>query len=370
MRHQFFAPLALLAACSGPTPAGNDTDAGPSAPESVAADATPVVAATRTDTVVPKPGALRTFRDWAAGCDNIARCTIAALSADGGAFAGVAVTIARAPGPAGGFTIDLDPVAGDGGAPVAILIDGTRFAVAELSGARADAFVRALAQGRAMTILDADDQIVARPSLSGAAAAMRWIDDRQGRVDTVTAAVARGVKPATAVPAAQGAPIVTALRAGGIAATPSQAQITRMRAMGQCNDDYIVADPTTFPVETFALGGGATLALMPCSAGAYNISAALFILRDGALAAAVTDTPSGFDATGAEGEGVPSVVNGDWSDGVLTSYAKGRGLGDCGVRQRFVWDGRRLRLIAQAEMSECRGNPNFIGTWQAKVVRR
>jgi hypothetical protein len=54
---------------------------------------------------------------------------------------------------------------------------------------------------------------------------------------------------------------------------------------------------------------------------------------------------------------------------VLTSYAKGRGLGDCGVSQRFAWDGTRLRLIEQAEMSECRGNPNFIRTWTARVER-
>jgi hypothetical protein len=44
----------------------------------------------------------------------------------------------------------------------------------------------------------------------------------------------------------------------------------------------------------------------------------------------------------------------EFKDGVLTSYAKGCGLGDCGSRQSFVWDATRFRPSEQADMSECR----------------
>jgi len=54
---------------------------------------------------------------------------------------------------------------------------------------------------------------------------------------------------------------------------------------------------------------------------------------------------------------------------VLTGYAKGRGLGDCGLVQSLVWDGTRLRLTEQSEMRECRGNPNYLTTWRTRVVR-
>ena len=132
-----------------------------------------------------------------------------------------------------------------------------------------------------------------------------------------------------------------------------------------------MADAGTWTVKTAAVGGGATLVLLPCSAGAYNEIDALFVLRGGKVAPADVDAPSGFEATGADSQTpVHSVINGDVEKGSLGSYAKGRGLGDCGVSQAFVWDGRRLRLTDQSEMRECRGNPGFLRTWVAKVERR
>jgi hypothetical protein len=64
--------------------------------------------------------------------------------------------------------------------------------------------------------------------------------------------------------------------------------------------------------------------------------------------------------------------NADWNarDGTLDMFMKGRGLGDCGTRQRFAWDGARFRLVAQAQMDECRGSIDWIPTWQARTVRR
>ncbi|MGJ3628473.1 DUF1176 domain-containing protein [Sphingomonas sp. MMS24-JH45] len=46
----------------------------------------------------------------------------------------------------------------------------------------------------------------------------------------------------------------------------------------------------------------------------------------------------------------------------------GAGLGDCGVAQTYAWDGRRLRLVEQSAMGECRGNPNYLRTWIATVA--
>jgi hypothetical protein len=65
------------------------------------------------------------------------------------------------------------------------------------------------------------------------------------------------------------------------------------------------------------------------------------------------------------------LVNADWdkANGLLTSFSKGRGIGDCGVGSNFAWDGARFRLVEQEEMGECRGSTDYISTWRARVVR-
>ncbi len=142
-----------------------------------------------------------------------------------------------------------------------------------------------------------------------------------------------------------------------------------MRRRGGCNDELV--QNAGLEPEVHALGGGATLVMLPCSTGAYNLSSTLYVLRDGKVAPASVDAPTGFGPTPAAGnDRMPSVVNGAWKDGELTSLAKGRGLGDCGVAQTLVWDGSRFRLSAQSEMGECRGNPHYLTTWRTRVVRR
>lgn len=107
--------------------------------------------------------------------------------------------------------------------------------------------------------------------------------------------------------------------------------------------------------------------LVPCGAGAYNSWSTPFIIADGRTEMAEFD----IDATGMNPDSdVPQLVNAAFDDGVLSTFSKGRGLGDCGVSQTFAWDGARFRLTSQAEMGECRGNPNWITTWRARVTRR
>ena len=47
---------------------------------------------------------------------------------------------------------------------------------------------------------------------------------------------------------------------------------------------------------------------------------------------------------------------------------KGRGLGDCGSGQDYVWDGKRFRLVQQTDLGECRGMLDYITTWRAQVI--
>ena len=365
MKRVMAAAISMLAACSG---------SGPAAAAAMQAGGESAGQATGGSTGAtppsPRPGPTRTFGDWYVGCDNNAICTMASLGGESQVpFPAVTLAVTRGAGPGGGFQLAFD-VPGDGApvAPVAVKIDGRRLALPSLTGTGAAALVAQMANGRTLAVLEAGDRSRATLSLKGAAAALRWIDERQGRVDTVTAAVAKGDRPADAVPPPPRPPVIGALTATGTPARPTRLQFAAMRRRARCED--LPAGAPGYP-DSQALGGGATLVMVPCSTGAYNLSSALFVLEKGAWRPAEADAPTGFAATPAgEGAPVPSVVNGRWQGGELTSYAKGRGLGDCGVVQVFVWDGTRLRLSEQSEMGECRGNPNYVATWRARVVRR
>ena len=45
----------------------------------------------------------------------------------------------------------------------------------------------------------------------------------------------------------------------------------------------------------------------------------------------------------------------DATTGLLHHFDRGRGIGDCGTRQAWAWDGARYRLVRAERIEECRG---------------
>lgn len=346
-----------LPACSS-EPSHNQTAAIPAAPATFAPTEIAATPARSPDRATPpNPGELKTFGDWAVGCDNLLTCQLRSLGPESGMPGDTTMAIARDAGPSGKIALSLD-----GAENADLAVDGRRTATPAQT-------LAAMANARVLTAL-AGGKAVATVSLKGASAALRYVDAVQGRVGTVTALVARGLRPARAVPAPPAAPTIVALAPNGTAATPTPAQLATMRRTAQCDTEALAAGTLGEP-EAHALGGGKTLVLVPCSSGAYNLLSTMFVLDATGVTPVRADAPVGFAETGADqSTAIPTVVNGDWKDGVLTSFAKGRGIGDCGVIQSLVWDGARLRLSEQRAMGECRGNANYITTWRAKVVRR
>lgn len=78
-----------------------------------------------------------------------------------------------------------------------------------LEGGTALKVAREFARGRVLNITQGGT-LVAQPSLAGASAALRYMDARQGRDGGMTALVARGLKPASAIKPPPAMPIVTA----------------------------------------------------------------------------------------------------------------------------------------------------------------
>lgn len=313
----------------------------------------------------PQPGPVKTFGDWVVACDNAKRCELTSLLAEDGDFEGPQMAIVREPGPAGGWTVELMPAAEAKALRLSIEGMAASWTGEKFAGADAAAIVAAIVEGKAARVTDPAGKASGSVSLAGTSAALRFIDAEQGRAGTVTAAVARGAKPAAAAPAAPPLPRIPQVRPAGRPQPLPSATLAAMWTQSGCGDVYEGSDsrPET---ESHSLGGGKTLVLLPCGSGAYNFSAVPYVLEGGKATVARFDVVPGWTGT----EGIATLVNADFDSksGRLGSYAKGRGLGDCGGMEAYVWDGAMFRLVEARTMPECRGSVNWLTVWRAEAA--
>lgn len=328
----------------------------------------------------PRPGPVKSFGAWAVACDNVHRCEMTSLwpedsqPGEGSPYDAISVSVARAAGPVSGWTVEIQLPAKSGTDPLRVTTDQAldvravpRQDLLRFTGADAAKIVAAMASGTDLRVGD-ETSVLGMVSLKGSSAALRYIDADQGRAGTVTAAVAKGAKPVTSVPAAAAAPSIAYVRPGGVAAPfPATLRKTLDKA-SECGSAYEGGAGELPKAESYALGGGKTLVLLPCGSGAYNFSSQPYILAAGAK-----PLVAGFDfRPGMSPDGPPDLVNVgfDAKTGRLTSFAKGRGIGDCGSSESYVWDGAMFRLIEQRVMSECRGSVNWLTVWRATAVAK
>ena len=342
-----------LAACSDGSAAKS--------PEPGAARVTATAIALATD----QPGE-RTFRDWYAVCDNANSCYAFGHGIE--ATGWVRVSIPAGPQGQPSVIFGLFPEDGSIGGGASVEVDGVAFAavlkpdnqedfpVATVAADRARALVAAMTQGQAMTI-SAGSQDMAI-SLSGAAASMLWIDERQGRLGTTTALMRQGNRPASSVPQAPAPPVVTpaaAIAQGRYgdqegqtlpAAVEALPDVVECRAETGFNPDLQAA------IVSARLDTDTVLWAVPCGAGAYNYSNAYFTTRpDGTNPRRVT-----FPSTGQPQD---LLVNAGYDPitRIIDAFNKGRGIGDCGTASSWTWTDRGFVLKTSTGMSECNGVP-------------
>jgi len=381
MRYPVLVSLLLAAtACSpsGDTGAPNDATVPLETPARPRVAGTPVASPAPSATTPatpavdsharPKPGDVKVFGAWAVACDNGAACTALSMAPDDVTQTEAGVTIARAPGPDAPVTITI-------GTPfaafkrIALAVDGRTLATGHpdasrsftVTGPVAMTLARALATGTA-AVARLDDRTVPLV-ITGAAAALRYADAQQGRAGTPGALVATGTTPPATTPPTLPT-IVAAPLADRRAQPPAAPLLAQMRQRTRCAADEF--GPVTN--ETIALDATTDLVLLSCGSGAYNVIAKPMLVRAGRASVAPFDLSPEFGEPGAG----PSIVNGgyDAKTGLLSTYAKGRGIGDCGVAQDYAWDGTRFRLAEMRTMGECRGALGWPTVWRAAVARR
>lgn len=312
-------------------------------------------------------------KDWWGACDNVRACTAYGFSSND--VDGVALRVRRDAGRTAPplFDLVLGPeqsrgVAGaldlfvDGkavartGAPEGENDDFRTWAVAD--GA---AFSAAIARGTGLE-LRTGKKTVATVSLSGASAVLRWIDDQQKRVGGVTALVAKGPAPAAAVPAPPLAPVIRAARAvsqKGLTDKPPASVLKRLAGLDCATDNPALDAPVSSRPAP-----GLVLWVIPCWVGAYQTASALVLADEAGGHARLADLGDGPAAERA----MATNASYDADHQKLHSYAKGRGVADCGITETRVWTGKAFVLAARSELSACRGLPEefWVETYRSR----
>lgn len=325
----------------------------------------------------PVVGKLMTFRDWTVGCDNGLACQAVALTADGPSEDALSLVITRPAGALASPTIEMSGFTTKADR-YRIVIDGkvadtgtmqVGSETIQVGGADAMKLARAMAKGKAMRLIDGGGADLGTASLSGVAAALRYTDAQQGRNGSKGAVIATGPKMATAKKAVL--PVIAAKKITPTDMLPDASALVALSESSPCAAErFGSTEDTAYSLGT-GKNGAQALVMLNCGAGAYNFSSGIYVGQRGAKGK-WDFVPARFDygAGGFSAESkIPLLVNADWDAAaqMIGSYAKGRGLGDCGSSESYVWDGTMFRLTSATAMGECRGSLDWIPIWRAEV---
>jgi Protein of unknown function (DUF1176) len=335
----------------------------------------------------PASADLKQFRDWTVACDNLRDCSAFGfdtelsghsylrLARGGGAEAPVRITLVVEAQKGVTFTLAFDDasLAGLPTGPLSGASSGDDDETQRLTIAEPQAVAAALAAMRkaktiAITRIDPPGATPSDPasseiSLSGLAAALLWMDEQQKRVGTVTALIGRGDKPASAVPAVPAAPVILAAkRAGGPAPNKAPAAVLA-KARAVCEDKKI-----SETADIVRLGANDVMYAFVCPelSGAYNYFTALIIDSPGRPPRlAELRFPRDYGATDHDYSATNAGF--DESTQTLSTFDKGRGIGDCGFASDWVWDGKAFQLLLSKSMPDCHGVPadDWPTVWRA-----
>jgi hypothetical protein len=321
------------------------------------------------------------FRDWYVGCDNLRNCSAFGFEADDPSAAWMRIERSGAPAASARITIAADvnektrvelvfDDAALGGLPAGPLTpekgDDQPFGrVIVDDPAAVETLIASLRKAQTIVVRRLDppgaeksDPQTSRISLSGAVAALLWIDEQQQRLGTAAAFIRRGDRPASSIPPQPKAPAVQAAKApAGAAPKPQAAELRVLTARARA----LCADDTRTELDDSArLSRDVSLHIFGCPdmSGMYNRTGVALIAPDGRPQEARAGKfvyPA--EVAGNDHASGGTVTNAGFDQGAMTlsTFNKGRGLGDCGVAEDWVWDGHAFRLVLLRAMAHCKG---------------
>ncbi|GAB2516124.1 DUF1176 domain-containing protein [Lysobacter humi (ex Lee et al. 2017)] len=299
----------------------------------------------------PTPPVYREFGEWIVACDVTGACEARGFVDDGGE--GLHARFRRDAGADAEPVLDIESLPASGGE----IFVGTRRWRPTRSGALDWRSRDAQADEPRVRIrgIDAVREFVVAAqaaesfriaaetgTLVGFNAAMLFVDDVQGRVGT-PGALARPGSSKARIPAPK--PLPAAPAAGRVR------EITGEAARRYTSAIAIPAD-TCDPAlrhessQLYDIGGGEVLALILCWRGPYQAASALYRgpgARPSAARPVLLPFPAGLSGPDEDGH----VLFADFEPATarLSSFGKGRGIGDYGEAATWIFDGREFRLV-------------------------
>jgi len=178
-------------------------------------------------------------------------------------------------------------------------------------------------------------------SLSGLTAALLWVDDQQNRVGDPRTA---GDLPAGLDLAEPKLTLPTAI--------PDDISVLHAKS-ANCDTRADLVHGSDW--QAHQVNNNTLLFLIPCSAGAYNFSYAFYTktLTYGDTARILF--ADYWDSVGWTGTDILFNAHFDPATRVLTSFYKGRGLGDCGTSGEWQWQEYGFKMLSFHAKSECGG---------------
>lgn len=330
------------------------------------------------------PSETRTFGNWTAVCNNANDCWAYATAANhesgwvvlsyaGGPSARVELKVGDWSDEPGLLTLSIDGQA----IPASASPNTDQRDVAMID--RFDdlpGFISLMARGQILGIASADTESSPSISLQGAHAAFLWIDERQGRLGTSAALVSRGERPlsipdAPELPVVRAAPLVS--QAGLTDSVTLGARLEALPAVKACRTGIERLRGSSRPDQTSVarLSDNTLLWTVLCFQGAYNEGHRFFLTDDhGANPRPILLPTTDQDGDDAGQDDDYIVINAafDLNTRTISSFSKGRGLGDCGGAYVWTWTGREFTLTNEQVMQRCAGIGADLWptTWQSR----
>jgi hypothetical protein len=329
-----------------------------------------VCAAGAAATTAAKP-AHAAIKDWEVACDNTRACEAVGFQSEDGGSAPVSLWLGRPAGPQGAVTAKLSAFNFNESAVGPLTLQVGKLTLrglqseAALTPAQIAQLLPALLDADAAAVSDGKNKW--QLSLAGMKAALLQIDDLQGRVDTVTALVKRGPKPASDVLPPVKAPVLQRLPLPPPLKQPEAllAKIVKTLKDGGCDEPQPPPTAESYSQSDInRLSASQVLLLIECGRGAYQSSFTAWIANDKPPYAA---KPAALlDAGGRPHE---YLLNAGFGKGELGSFAKGRGIADCNQQSSWVWTAAGFQLSSASSGELCRSYPGgyMLSEWVTEV---
>jgi hypothetical protein len=316
----------------------------------------------------PLPPTPREFGDWEVGCDNRRDCEAVGFAdpydPDGTPFIGVIMDRKAEAAAETSAEIDirffeLEDYSGT------VVADGKRSELrfskqGELVGSAIE-LARLLAGSKSVHLVDGNGKTLGVFRTNGASAALRWKDERQQRVGTVTAIVAIGDKPASAIPIPPALPTIP--QPANSSAPPHKLKAAEVAAVRKRFD---MCDDPRAEIEYYRIDAANSIAIVNCWNGPYQTDGIIVLVPDrGGYRLAPVDPATKEEAKESALERSRLISPGyDAERRLLYMEYRGRGLNDCGANASWAWDGTTFRLASYTGLDECRGVTARLPYWQ------